>query len=84
MNSDTATPTAPTQEELELRTILRTIDIMMPHIHGYSTPEYKALYESLRAFTRKRCVHTIEEDMIDIDLDRSQIIRYCTRCMHTL
>ena len=84
MESDTETPSAPTQEELELRTILRTVEIMMPHIHSYTTPEYKAIYDLMRVFTRKRCQHTIEQDMIDIDLDRSQIIYYCKRCMHTL
>ena len=75
--------TAPTQEELELRTILRAIEIMMPHVHAYSTTEFKQIYELMQAFTRKKCPHVIERDMIDIDLDRSQIIHYCKVCMHT-
>ena len=76
-------PTAPTQEELELRTVLRAIDKLMPYVHAYSTPEFNEIYRLMQRFTRNRCAHDIETDTIDIDPDRSQTIRYCKICMHT-
>ena len=29
------------------------------------------------------CVHSFVEDLIDIDLDRSKVIKYCVHCLFT-
>jgi hypothetical protein len=29
------------------------------------------------------CIHSFIEDLIDIDLDRSKIVKYCVHCLFT-
>ncbi len=44
---------------------------------------YRQIYNSIHSYLQNYCVHSIITDVIDIDIDRSQTIRYCEHCMLT-
>ena len=41
---------------------------------------YRQIHQYMRSYLRQYCEHNIVTDLIDIDLDRSEIIRYCEYC----
>jgi len=41
---------------------------------------YKIVLNNCRDYLKKNCCHNIVNDLIDIDLDRSEFIRYCNIC----
>ena len=45
--------------------------------------DYTYILETLDKYLVDHCNHNIITDLIDIDPDRSQTIKYCTRCMTT-
>jgi hypothetical protein len=48
------------------------------------TPEYFDILKRVTKYLHKHCRHNIVHDLIDIDLDRSRAITYCTICGNTL
>lgn len=48
------------------------------------TPEYLDILKRVTKYLHKHCNHNVVEDLIDIDLDRSKNISYCTICGNTL
>jgi hypothetical protein len=46
--------------------------------------ELGVLKTVLRGFLINNCEHIIIKDDIDIDLDHSQTIHYCSKCLSTL
>ena len=42
------------------------------------------LLSRIKSQIEKNCNHTWETDLIDIDPDRSQMIKYCTKCEKTI
>jgi len=49
----------------------------------YQTEEYHEIYNSIKQFIEKNCIHQIEYDSIDISPDCSKTIRYCLKCEKT-
>lgn len=41
---------------------------------------YKKVLNNCRDYLKKYCHHNIVNDLIDIDLDRSEFIRHCDIC----
>ena len=46
--------------------------------------EYNKIIKEMNSFLLKYCNHVWINDSIDIDLDKSQMIRYCKKCCITL
>ena len=44
---------------------------------------YRKILKDVSAYLFTHCKHDFVEDLIDIDLDRSQTIKYCHKCMIT-
>ena len=44
---------------------------------------YRKILKDVNAYLFTHCKHDFVEDLIDIDPDRSQTIKYCNRCMLT-
>lgn len=46
--------------------------------------EYFDIVEQVNKYLLNHCCHEIVNDLIDIDLDRSKVIEYCTICGNTM
>jgi hypothetical protein len=46
-------------------------------------PDYKNIIHLIEKYLIDHCNHNIIEDLIDIDPDRSKMIKYCTLCYKT-
>lgn len=46
-------------------------------------PDYKNIIQLIEKYLIDHCNHNIIDDLIDIDPDRSQMIKYCTICYKT-
>jgi len=46
-------------------------------------PDYKNIIQLIEKYLIDHCNHNIIEDLIDIDPDRSKMIKYCTLCYKT-
>jgi len=44
---------------------------------------YRQIHQSIQNYLQDYCKHSIVTDLIDIDPDRSENIRYCEHCMQT-
>lgn len=42
--------------------------------------KYKSVLNNCRDYLKKNCIHHLVNDLIDIDLDRCEFIRYCDIC----
>ena len=47
------------------------------------SPEYNEIIIRMKEYINNHCIHDITYDMIDIDYERSQTIRYCQICYKT-
>jgi hypothetical protein len=45
--------------------------------------DYKNIIQLIEKYLIKQCDHNIIDDLIDIDPDRSMMIKYCTICYKT-
>lgn len=46
-------------------------------------PDYKNIIQLVEKYLIDHCNHNIIDDLIDIDPDRSKMIKYCTLCYKT-
>jgi hypothetical protein len=46
-------------------------------------PDYKNIIQLIEKYLIDHCNHNIIEDLIDIDPDRSKMVKYCTICYKT-
>ena len=49
----------------------------------YQTEEYQEIYNRIKQFIEKKCIHQIVYDSIDTSPDSSRMIRYCLKCEKT-
>lgn len=45
--------------------------------------EIEKIYNSIKLYISKNCIHNITNDYIDIECDRSLKIKYCEKCLET-
>jgi hypothetical protein len=47
------------------------------------TLEYKKILETIHNYIHYNCKHNYITDVIDIDVEQSKTIMYCTKCYYT-
>jgi len=47
------------------------------------TEEYKAVLAKINLFIGRYCEHCIVRDYIDVSLEKTIMIEYCTKCLKT-
>jgi hypothetical protein len=47
------------------------------------TEEYSVVLKKIEGFIERFCEHCIVRDYIDISLEKTILIEYCTKCMKT-
>lgn len=66
-----------------LYTIIHARDILYTISKGEQNGAYREIIRLIDAYIDMNCIHDYIEDMIDVDIERSQLIRYCKHCSHT-
>ena len=59
---------------------LRNLETI-PTIH--QSPEYSKICNDIKHYISTNCNHKIVSDLVDVNWDRSQPIRYCIHCETT-
>lgn len=65
-----------------LDTIMRAQYILNAIAKGEQNGSYREICRLIDAYIDMNCNHDYIDDMIDVDVERSQNIRYCKYCLH--
>jgi len=67
------------QEDIEIMRIVNQ------HLEIVENPSHDFIYISrlVKIYLKTHCRHIIVKDVIDISPEKSKMIEYCSKCMHT-